>query len=77
MGLLWQLSTPFSAEREKCDGTVYTWKDGDKVFETIHRMHPSASMITAVNYYYGNDVINVKGRDCQKRSLKRKDIFQI
>ena len=38
MALLWQLSTPSSAEREKDDGTVYTWIDyGDKVFEIILR----------------------------------------
>ena len=38
MALLWRLSTPSSAEREKDDGTVYTWIDyGDKVFEIILR----------------------------------------
>ena len=38
MGLLWRLSTSSSADRERGDGTVYTWKDyGGKVFETIHR----------------------------------------
>ena len=61
MGLLWRLSAPSSAEIEKGDGTVCTWKDyGDKVFEIILTRHPSASMIIAVNDYYGNDVINVK-----------------
>ena len=30
--------------------------------------HPSASKITAVNEYYGDDVINVKGGEFQKRS---------
>ena len=35
---LWRLSTPHSTDRERGDGTVYTWKDyGDKVFETILR----------------------------------------
>ena len=38
MALLWRLSTPSSAEREKDGGTVYTWIDyGDKVFEIILR----------------------------------------
>ena len=58
-----------SADREKSDGIVYTWKDyGDKVFEIILTRYPSASMIIAVNDYYENDVINVKDGDCQKCS---------
>ena len=53
MGLLWRLPTPSSADREKGDGTVYTWKDyRDKVFEILLRRHPSASMTIAVNDYY-------------------------
>ena len=64
VGLLWRLSAPSSAEIEKGDGTVYTWKDyGDKVFEIILTRHPSASMIIAVNDYYGNDVIDVKDKE--------------
>ena len=31
-------------------------------------MHPSASMIVAVNGYCGNDVVNAKGGERQKRS---------
>ena len=58
-----------SADREKSDGIVYTWKDyGDKVFEIILTRYPSASMIIAVNDYYENDVINVKDGQCQKCS---------
>ena len=69
MGLLWRLSSPSSADREKSDGIVYTWKDyGDKVYEIILTRYPSASMIIAVNDYYENDVINVKDRGCQKCS---------
>ena len=63
------MSAPSSADREKRDGIVYTWKDyGDKVFEITLTRHPSASMIIAVNDYYENDVINVKDGDCQKCS---------
>ena len=63
------LSAPSSADREKRDGIVYTWKDyGDKVFEITLTRHPSASMIIAVNDYYENDVINVKDGECQKSS---------
>ena len=67
--LLWRLPAPSSADREKCDGTVYTWKDyGDNVFEIMLTRHPSASIIIAVNDYFGNDVINVKDGERQKRS---------
>ena len=69
MGLLWRLSAPSSADREKGNGTVYTWKDhGDKVFEIILTRHPSASVIIAVNDYYGNDIIDVKDGEGQKSS---------
>ena len=69
IGLLWRLPPPSSADREKGDRAIYTWKDyGDKVSEIILTRHPSASMIIAVNDYYGNDVINVKDKERQKRS---------
>ena len=69
MGLLWRLSAPSTADREKDDVTVYTWKDYEiKVFETILRRHPSASMIIAVNGCYKNDAVNIKGREPQKCS---------
>lgn len=69
MGLLWQLSTPYLANREKDDGTFYIWKDyGVKDFDTIPWRHPSGSMIIAVNDYYKNYVVNVKGGVCQKCS---------
>ena len=54
MGLLWGLSAPSSTDKEKCDGAVYTWKDyGDNVFKIILTRHPSASVIIAINDYYG------------------------
>ena len=62
IGLLWWLPTPSSADREKGDGTVYTWKDyADKAFEAILRTHSSISMIIDVNGFYGKGVINVEG----------------
>ena len=67
MELLSRLSTLTSAIRGKDDGSVSTWKDyGNKVFETILRRHPSASMIMDGNNYYGNDLVNVKGGERQK-----------
>ena len=69
MGLLWRLSAPFSPDREKGDGAVYTKKDyRDKVFESIFRKHHSASMIIVAIDHYGNDAINVKGGEGQMHS---------
>ena len=69
MRLLWQLSAPSSADREKGDGTLSTCKYYvDIVFKIILIRHLSASMIIAVNDYYWNDVINVKDGKFQKRS---------
>ena len=67
MGLLWRLPAPCSADREKGEGTVYTWKDyADKAFEIILTRHPSAYMIITVNDYYGNDIIKLKDGKRQK-----------
>ena len=82
--LLWQLSTLCLADR-----TMSRKDYGDKVFKTVLRRHPSASMIIIVNGYYENGVINVKSAEHQKRSsayvggqkknvlysLQRKEIF--
>ena len=66
---MWRLSPPSSADREKADRAVCTWKDyGDKGFEIILTRHLSASMIIAVNDCYGNDVVDVKDGECQKHS---------
>ena len=62
---------PSSAARKKGDGTVYSWKYyRDQVFEIIFQRHSSASMIMAVDDYYGNDVINEKGGEHQNHSAK-------
>ena len=69
MELLSRLPTLSSAIRGRDDGSVSTWKDyGNKVFVTILRRHPSASMIMDGNNYYGNDLFNVKGGERQKCS---------
>ena len=69
MGLLWQLSAPSSADREKVDGTLCTCKDYvDIVFKIILIRHLSASMIIAIDDYYWNDVINVKDGEFQNCS---------
>ena len=64
--LLWRLLTSSSADREKCDVRVYTWKDyGDKFFDAILRRHPSATMIISVKAYCGNGVIKVEDGERQ------------
>ena len=68
IGLLWRLSAPSLADREKGDGQSTHGKTMRKVSEIILTRHPSVSMIIAVNDYYGNDVINIKVDECQKRS---------
>ena len=41
MGLIWRLATPSIADRDKNDGTFYSWKDyADKVFNLILSRHP-------------------------------------
>ena len=69
MGLLWRVATPTAEDRDKGDGTFFTWKDyADKVFNIITCRHKGASTIIAVNDYYGNDVINTKDGEHQNRS---------
>ena len=69
MGLIWLLATPTASDREKIDGTPYTWKDyADKVFDVLMSRHPEAILIIAVNDYYGSDVVNVKDGEHMKRS---------
>ena len=61
MGLIWRLATPSIADKDKNDGTCYSWKDyADKVFNLILSRHPNATTIIGVNDYYGSDVLNTK-----------------
>ena len=68
MGLLWRLSPPSSADREKTDRAACTWKDfADKRFEIILTRHLSASMIIAVNDCYGNNAVDIRDGEHQKQ----------
>ena len=50
MGFIWRLSTPSLEDRERSDGTSFTWRDyASKVFDVILSRHRHASQILLVN----------------------------
>ena len=63
MGFIWRLATPSTEDREKRDGSSFTWGDyAQKIFNIICTRHAQASEIIMVNDPY--DVpINIK--DCE------------
>ena len=53
MGLIWRLATPSTEDREKQDGTVYTWGDyRTKVVTLVTARHQKATRIIPVNDSY-------------------------
>ena len=53
MSLIWHLAAPNIEEREKGDGTMYTWKDyADKVVESVLKRHKYAERIICLNDPY-------------------------
>lgn len=58
MGLIWHLATPTTEDREKGDGTRYSWGDyADKVVQTVFTRHKHAERIICINdKYYQNSV---------------------
>ena len=53
MGLIWQLATPTTENKEKADGSLYTWEDyADKVFKLILERHPNAKRLILINDTY-------------------------
>ena len=53
MGFLWCLVTPTDEDREKPNGSIYTWGDyAEKIFATILSRHPKANQIVFVNEPY-------------------------
>ena len=53
MGFIWHLAAPNIEEREKCYGTMYTWKDyADKVVESVLKRHKYAERIICLNDPY-------------------------
>ena len=57
MGLIWRISTPNKEDREKEDGTTFTWGDyADKLIKLIMKRHSTAERIICVNDNYSQDV---------------------
>ena len=53
MGLLWRVAVPNIEDRQKCDGSKYTWGDySEQVAHAILRRHKHAELIICVNDPY-------------------------
>ena len=53
MGMIWRMATPTVEDREKADGTVYTWGDYvSKIINLITSRHPDAIKLILVNDPY-------------------------
>jgi len=56
MGLIWRLAVPTTEDREKRDGTKFTWGDyAQKMVDFVLRRHPNAERIICVNDSYEQD----------------------
>ena len=50
MGFLWRLATASAEDREKPDGSIFTWGDyADKLFSIALARHPQSHQIVFVN----------------------------
>ena len=68
MGYIWRLGTPTSEDREKQDGTVFTWRDYSKtLFDLIIRRHQNSSTIILVNDPYDLPV-TIKASEHERRA---------
>ena len=58
MGLLWRLATPSTEDREKSDGSIYTWLDyGEKLLSLLMARHKQACQIICINDQYNQQCI--------------------
>ena len=68
MGFLWRLATPSVDDREKADGTTFTWRDyATKMFSLALSRHRLAGRIIFVNDPY-NIPFTIKDGERQQRS---------
>eukprot|EP00794_Sanderia_malayensis_P000931 gene931-241_t len=67
MGFIWRLATPTTEDREKNDGTYYTWNDyADRVFSLVLSRHRNASETIFVNDPYDLEMsIKDSEHDCR------------
>eukprot|EP00794_Sanderia_malayensis_P017851 gene17851-19634_t len=68
MGFIWRLATPTTEDREKNDGTYYTWNDyADRVFSLVLSRHRNASEIIFVNDPYDLEM-SIKDSEHDRRA---------
>ena len=68
MGMIWRMATPTVEDREKADGTVYTWGDYvSKIINLIISRHPDAIKLVLVNDPY-NLPFSLKDDEHDRRS---------
>ena len=57
MVFLWRLAALSTEDREKSDGSLFTWKDySSKLFNMIRMRHPRIKLLLLVNDAYHLDV---------------------
>lgn len=84
MGLIWHLAAPTTEDREKGDGSKYTWGDyGEKVFNLILARHKHADQIICINDAYDQKysikdserILRQKGTPISNVYMKSEDKF--
>ena len=76
MSFIWRKALPKSDEYNKPDGTLFTWNDyATKIFNLLISRHPEARTFILVNDYYGDDVINCKDGETNRRYKKFRQTF--
>jgi len=77
MGLIWRLTTPSIEDREKEDGTKYTWGDyAEKLVNFVRKRHMHAEHIICVNDSYDqNFTIKDSERILRQGNLPISNVF--
>ena len=65
------MATPTGDDREKGDGTTFTWHDyAMKVYDTVVKRHRNAKMFILVNDCYNEEILNIKDGEHANRASK-------
>ena len=77
MGLVWRLTTPSIEDREKGDGTTYTWGDyAEKLVHLVLKRHAHAEQIICViDSYEQNYTIKDSERILRQKNLPVRNVF--
>ena len=77
MGLIWRLTTPTAEDREKADGTKFTWGDyAEKLVSFVLRRHKNAERIILVNDSYDQSYsIKDSERLLRQKSQSVRNVF--